>query len=127
MSKESHNVAYAHLREQFSGRQISEFTDEDLTGFVDILCDEGIRSDEAQTRALLRITAINHIQMSRLIQRLNFQNGITAAAVKRLTWFALGLAALQVFFAGFFVWREFHPRDLPVEKTPVSHKVKQTN
>lgn len=43
------------------------------------------------TKEIVKGITLNHLQMERLIGRLNVQNGITALAVKRLTWFAVGL------------------------------------
>jgi hypothetical protein len=70
------------------------------------------------TKEIVKGITLNHLQMERLIGRLNVQNGITATAVKRLTWFAVGLAALQVVGVVFFVWRDFSPRKVTVDKSP---------
>jgi hypothetical protein len=68
------------------------------------------------TKEIVKGITLNHLQMERLIGRLNVQNGITATAVKRLTVFAVGLAALQVAGVVFFVWRDFNPRKVTVDK-----------
>ena len=46
--------------------------------------------------------------------------GVLALAVKRLTVLAVGLAALQVAGVAFFVWRDFHPRNIPIHKEAVT-------
>ena len=109
-------MTYYEMCKSFDARKVSDFTDSELSDFVDILCDDGIKNDEHQTRALLRITALNHVRMERFIRRLNTQNGITADAVRRLTYFAVVLATIQVVGVIFFIWRDFNPRLGPVDK-----------
>jgi hypothetical protein len=54
--------------------------------------------------------------MAGIIRDLNTQNGVTAIKVKTLTAFCMILAALQVAAAVFFIWRDFNPRNVSVDK-----------
>lgn len=110
------------LDEAFRSGRIFDSSPDDMKRFLRVLGHINVNGDSFQVRAVMRTLTINHLQMAGVIKDLNIQNGITAIAVKRLTWLAVGLAALQVAAAVFFVWRDFNPRKVAVDKEPVSHE-----
>ena len=93
MSKTGHNVSYATVCKAFDDRKVSDFTDDELLDFVDVLCDDGLRNDEHQVRASLRIAALNHVRMERHITKLD------AAARNTQCWFMF-LAVMSILAAG---------------------------
>jgi hypothetical protein len=89
MSKDSYNIRFERVRVAFETRDVSSFTDAELSDFTDTLCDGGLRNDEHQTRAILRILAMSHVQMKGHITKLDAANG------KTQRWFmALAIASL---------------------------------
>lgn len=102
MGKTGHNISYAAVCEAFNARKVSDFSDDELSDFVDVLCDDGIKNEEHQTRALLRIAALTHVQMREHITKLDAANRTTQR------WFiVLAIASLigtvvQAFVAAAF-------------------------
>jgi 3-deoxy-D-arabino-heptulosonate 7-phosphate (DAHP) synthase len=77
MSKTGHNVSYATVCKAFDDRKVSDFTESELSDFVDVLCDDGIKNEEHQTRALLRIASLTHVQMRGHLTKLDAANART--------------------------------------------------
>lgn len=67
----NYNTRFERVRAAFETRSVSSFTDKELSDFTDILCDDGLRNEEHQTRAILRILAMSHVQMKGHITKLN--------------------------------------------------------
>ena len=95
MSKTGHNVSYEAVCKAFDDMKVSDFKDDELSDFTDALCDDGLKNVEHQTRAILRILAINHVQMARHITNLDAANGRTQRWVIRLSIAALIAGGLQ--------------------------------
>ena len=99
MSKDPLNLRNERVREAFDTRRVSDFSEDELHEFTDTLCDDGLRSAEGQSRAMLRILAINHVQMQRHITALNTTNGATQRWVIALAVAALVAAVVQIICA----------------------------
>lgn len=102
MSKTGHNVSYATVCATFDDRKVSDFTESELSDFVDVLCDDGIRHEEHQTRSLLRIAALTHVRMERHITKLDAANRKTQKWFMVLAGASLIGTAVQAFVAAAF-------------------------
>jgi hypothetical protein len=101
--------AYADMEAAFSAKLVSDMTSDEFRDFTDVTCSAGLTAEKHQNRSILRLLAMNHVQMDRLISALNTENSIVAMQVKRLTIFGMILAGLQVVTAFWFLWLAYHP------------------
>ena len=107
MSKDSYNIRFERVRAAFETRDVSSFTDAELSEFTDTLCDDGLRNDEHQTRAILRILAMSHVQMKGHITKLDAANG------KTQRWF-MALAIASLIASGVSIVQSLIPKSVDV-------------
>lgn len=58
----------------FRSQSVESMTPEQQQEFIDTLCNQEITNPSVQHRTIVRMLAINHVQMQRLIDQLNKRN-----------------------------------------------------
>ncbi len=98
----------------FREQAVCRMTPEQHAEFISILCNLEILNPTVQHRGVVRMLAINHVQMARVIgelqetiKRLNEDNGRVARKVKLLTWVWAGCGLNQSFGV---LWMMLHSR-----------------
>ena len=88
----------------FREKPIWDMTPEERAEFVATLCNEEIPNPNVQHRAIVRMLAIDHVQMAGIIReleatitRLNQENGKIAKRVLVLTWICAICGGIQAF------------------------------
>lgn len=108
------------LDDAFRTGAIFESSPEDMNRFLRVLGHINVNGESFQIRAVIRSLIINHLQTADVIRSLNTQNEISTKRVTVLTRWCAILAAVQVAGVVFFVWRDFNPRKVAVDKEPIS-------
>ena len=89
----------------FRTRSYETATDEELRDWLAVLCTETAANERLHPRDIIRGLTINHIQVSRFIDKANRQNTCLAIAIGIITLFSLCASTIQAIAA----WHSLHP------------------
>jgi len=94
----SDSKAYSEVDLAFRSGKVGDADEETLERCLAVLCEHGVKNPDLKHREIIRGITINHIQMKRVIEKLDAQNTKTqrlflVVAVGSLFFTALGVVA----------------------------------